>query len=182
MLFIPPIAPPPPTAILTATPGTSTELSHTHISSPGTCAVLAHSTDSVGTLSAPIHIRLHDCKLSSSGKSIFFVTNAHAEIKLTDCRAGTPDSLLLRASEATWGKPGFNAATVQLRADNCQLTGDIYAGPHCKVEFSLGPSTIWQGQFTGPGTHIIHRHPSSVWAKSVPQNTKITKKQQNSSF
>ncbi len=176
MLFILPTDLPPLPAIITATPGTNTELSHTHLSSPETCAVLARSTDSVGTFSAPIHIRLHDCQLSTTGKSIFFVTNAHAEIKLTNCHAGAPGTQLLRASDATWGKPGFNAATVQIRADNCKLTGDIYVGPHCKVEFTLGPASVWQGQFTGPGTHIIHRHPSSVWTHPNHHNTKMTKK------
>lgn len=176
MLLIPLLTLLPPTGIVTATPGTNTELSHTHIHSPGACTVLARSTDSVGTFSAPIRIRLHDCKLSAAGKSIFFVSNARAEIKLTDCHAGAPDTLLLRASEATWGKPGYNAANVRLRADHCQLTGDIYVGHHCKVELTLGPSSVWHGQFTGPGTHILHRHPSSVWAKYSPQNTKITKK------
>lgn len=169
---MPDLPPPPPVIIapaVTAAPGRHTELSHTELRATGSCAVLARSHERVGRLSAPILIRMHDCRLLAENSPVFIVSNAQAEIRLTDCHAGRKDSPLLHAQESIWGQPGFNSATVRLSAANCTLTGDIYVGPNCKVELTLGPSSVWTGTFTGPGSASLHRHASATW--NTPRHT-----------
>lgn len=168
---MPEIPPPPPVIIapaITAAPGYH-ELTHTKLQTSGNCAVLAHSHERVGRLSAPILIRMHDCRLQAENSPVFIISNAQAEIRLTDCHAGHKGSLLLHAQESVWGQPGFNSASVRISTANCTLTGDIYVGPNCKVELTLGPSSVWTGTFTGPGSASLHRHASATW--NTPSHT-----------
>ena len=151
---------------LLAEPGSNQKLSGTCIQSTHTCAILARSTERVGSLTSPILLTLQDCHLNTDSKApIFLISNARAEIKLTNCHANATDKHLLSVQEGIWGTPGFNAGCARITAVNSTLKGNIYVGKHCKVELTLASGSSWHGHFTGPGQATLNKHPHAVWVQ-----------------
>lgn len=168
MLPIPAELPPPAhiAPALLAEPGTTDTINNTSLENNTGCTILARSTGAVGSLEAPVNLRMRNCLLrpAPDAAAVFIVTNAHADIRLSSCRAGRAHILLLRADEATWGKSGFNAGTARLYAEHSHLEGDIYVGPRCRVELTLGSGSSWNGRFIGPGRYKLRKHLHAVWA------------------
>ncbi len=130
------------------------------------CTILARSTGAVGSLEAPVNLRLSSCLLRPAigAAAVFIISNAHADIRLSACRVGQEHTLLLRADEASWGKSGFNAGSAHLYAEHSHLEGDIYVGQRCRVELTLGSGSSWNGRFIGPGQYKLRKHQHAVWA------------------
>lgn len=183
MFLLPPTPLPPPAATLQhseplhapllAEPGTPTAISNRHLNT----TILARSTHCVGILSHPIHISLSNCTLTARQHAPqFFISNARAEITLSNCHGGSRNHLLLCLNQSAWGKYGYNGASVHLQVKDSHLKGDIYVGKNCSIELTLKTGSSWSGRFCGPGHATIRKHHRAVWAQQpifleTPQNT-----------
>ncbi len=169
MTDLPPPPPPAPTmqtTALLAEPGHHILMEHEDLDRNG--PILARSTATAGFLSAPIQLHLDHCSgTSSATEPIIYVSNAQVDIKFTNCRLERPSTHLVCAKESEWGKPGYNSATIHIRADQSILRGDIYVGERCRVVLTLGHASAWYGRFIGPGQATIYRHSKAVWQHSA---------------
>ena len=174
MTDLPPPPPPAPTqqtSTILAEPGHHILLEHENLDRGG--PILARSTATAGFLSAPIQLHLDHCSgTSSATEPIIYVSNAQADIRFTNCRLERPSAHLVCAQEAEWGMPGYNSASIHLRADHSTLRGDIYVGKRCRVILTLGHASAWYGRFTGPGQATIYQHSQAVWQPSTTPTPK----------
>lgn len=103
-------------------------------------------------------------ELSAKSGPLFYVTNTHAQIDLSQAKLNAETGLLIRAAAGRWGRTGQNGGQATVLARQQLLTGDMVAETDSQIVLRLELGSVLHGALK----HVaISMDNSSRWELSA---------------
>lgn len=113
--------------------------------------------------------------LSASTGALFYATNTHAVVNLTNVNLKSTSGVLVNAQADRWGKTNENGATIDLTVNNQKLSGKITADKISQVNVNLNSKSSFVGAINNKNTAkytSIKLDKNSTW--TVTENSYVS--------